>query len=186
MIISLRTLAVLLGSCVITSTGPVCIAAQVRPPAPTRAPSDSATTARNLDNLLAVLTSGTWEMDGEYKGPTGIYYKLTGYFAYVGSTPTSKDAGDRAVMAMYLEPMSGGAATWLSAHLGCERISGKTRCVPAAGAKSLLDLNIIFSKIPFRGDTVTAEITEPDDKTIKERFTSRFSSRGKFTMRPPQ
>jgi hypothetical protein len=139
----------------------------------------------NTENRLAILSSGVWEMDGEYKSPSGAYFKLRGYFAYVASTSTSRDDGERAVMAMYLEPMSGGTADWLGASFLCQIAGRATRCYATNGAKSLLDVNILFSDIPWRGDTVSAEITEPDDKSLSERFTSRFVPRGKFVMRPP-
>jgi hypothetical protein len=125
-------------------------------------------------------------MDGEYKTTTGAYHKLTGYFAYVASTSTSKDNGENAVIAMYLEPMSGGAATWISARLECTiPVDGTAvRCIAVQGAKQLLDLNFTFRSMPFRGMRADAEISEPDDKTSDKRFTSRSTPRGKVALVP--
>ncbi|MBP6571547.1 MAG: hypothetical protein KA226_09030 [Gemmatimonadales bacterium] len=140
----------------------------------------------NTDNAFAVLWSGTWKLDGEYKNANGVYSKLTGYFAYVASTRTSADDGDRAVIAMFLEPMAGGDTSWLGASLYCAyAVSSKTvNCAATSGAASLLDINIIFTTIPRRGQSVEAQITEPTDKSSANRFTSRSSNRGKFTMKP--
>lgn len=151
--------------------------------APTR--RDSAEAAA-FENRFAVATSGVWTMDGEYKGSSGIYYKLTGYFAYVASTSTSKDNGDEAVLAMYLEPLAGGNSMWISARLICSIVSGadRVRCLPAQGATQLLDVNVTFSSVPFRGMRAEAVITEPDDKSAKDRFAGRSTARGRFNLVP--
>lgn len=75
------------------------------------APAKGTAVTPELENAMAVITSGVWDVDGEFKGPGGVYYKLQGYFAYVGSTSTSNDRGDAAVLAMFLEPMAGGSST---------------------------------------------------------------------------
>lgn len=141
--------------------------------------------ASNFDNFLAVVRSGVWEMDGEYKGTRAEYYKLTGYFAYVGATANSDDDGEAAVMAMYLEPMAGGAPVWLSARLRCSLVSQEVRCIAVAGANQLLDLNYVFKRGPFRGTEGEIEITEPEDETAAKRFVGRSTSRGKFKLVRP-
>lgn len=153
---------------------------------PTQTGTDSAANAA-LENRLAVATSGVWNMDGEYRNSRGVYHKLTGYFAYVASTTTSDDRGEAAVIAMYLEPMAGGAADWMSARLRCwyPETSTGVRCVAVEGATALLDLNIFFKTIPFRGRRAEADLTEPEDKSVAKRWESRSSFRGKFTLVPP-
>jgi hypothetical protein len=133
------------------------------------------------------MTSAVWKMDGEYKGTRSQYYKLTGYFAYVAATERSDDDGDAAVLAMYLEPMAGGAATWISARLSCELEKAGTgvRCIASEGATQLLDLNFRFKTIPFRGKSAEAEITEPEDKDLDKRWTGRATARGKFIISRP-
>lgn len=139
----------------------------------------------NRENDVAVRSSGVWEIDGEYKGTRGEYYKLTGYVGYVAATSTSLDDGEAAVISMYLEPMAGGSSTWLGARLSCEVSASGTRCIPVNGAKQLLDLNIEFKGMPWRGLKIEAVISEPDDKDVAKRFGGRSSARGKFTMAPP-
>jgi hypothetical protein len=139
-----------------------------------------------FENAMAVVTSGVWTIDGEYKTPSGAYHKLTGYFAYVAATKQSDDDGDAAVLAMYLEPMAGGASTWLSARLSCAHVAALStvRCVAEQGASQLLDLNFRFKTIPVRGRETEAEIVEPEDKGEK-RWESRSSARGRFTLKRP-
>lgn len=169
-----------------------CLSAQVRGSAPpvkaaATAARDSAEAAQNFENLVALVLSGVWDIDGEYKGPDGVYYKLSGYFAYVSSTTTSRDDGDRAVMSMYLEPMAGGASSWLGATLRCSS-RGKDRgpgCRPTQAAKQILALNFLFPKYPTRGDTVNVEITQPDSTSGPARLTSTYTPRGKFVLLPP-
>lgn len=149
-----------------------------------RALTDSAEKA-NGENNVAVLTSGVWKVDGEYKGTQGEYYKLSGAFAYVSSTSATVDNGDAAVIAMYLEPMAGGTTTWYGARLGCTFRNKVLVCYALEGAKGVLDLNIIFKNMPIRGQSAEAEITEPDDKSADRRWTSRSTVRGRFTLRVP-
>lgn len=149
--------------------------------------SDSTAKALAMDNALSVMTSGVWKIDGEYKGPRSQYYKLTGYLAYVAATERSDDDGDAGVLAMYLEPMAGGTATWISARLSCafEKVGNGVRCIAVEGATQLLDLNFRFKTIPFRGKTAEAEILEPEDKSLDKRWTGRSTARGKFTIAKP-
>lgn len=148
---------------------------------------DSSARVRQLENEMALIGSGVWQVDGEYKAPTAAYFKLTGYFAYVKATSTSRDDGDRAVIAMYLEPMAGGRSLWISASLVCASpadIPG-TRCAASEGATQLLDLNFVFKTVPIRGSRIDAELFEPDDKSPERRWTSRSTSRGRFALVPP-
>lgn len=148
-----------------------------------RTSADSLTEA-----LVAMLLSGVWDIDGEYQGPRGVFYKLTGYFAYVASTSYSDDRGDAAVISMYMRPMAGGQLEWLGASLKCERqgINSKPRvqCLASHGASQLLDLNFLLSEYSLRGSKLEVEITEPVEKSGPQRFTGRSGSRGKFTLIP--
>lgn len=163
-----------------------------RSPQGASAPIDSALMRRSVENSLAVSTSGVWDIDGEFKGARGEYFKLTGYFAYVASTSWSNDNGEEAVITMYLEPMAGGASYWIGARLSCSLASRLAadatgvRCVASSGASSLLDLNFTFRSIPMRGLEADAEISEPDNKDVSARFTSRSTPRGKFKIAPPK
>lgn len=179
-LVLLRRLALLI--CFTLSMLPGMTGAQARP---TRTDTDSVTKA-NLENRLAVLTSGTWDIDGEYKGPTGTYYKLTGYLAYVAATSTSRDGGERAVISIYLEPLAGGVADWLGARLACTIVDGpNTRCNATSGATSLLDLNFVFRGVLYRGERIDAEISAPDAKDdAVGRWTGRSTPRGRFTLVP--
>lgn len=161
--------------------------AQARGRAAVTSPRDSAAAAA-LENEIAVIRSGVWTMDGEYKNSSGVYYKLTGYFSYVASTSTSIDKGDAAVIAMYLEPLAGGSATWISARLFgvVTARAEEVRCLAAEGATQLLDVNFTFRAMPVRGARAEAEITEPDDKTAADRFSGRSTNRGRFALVPIQ
>lgn len=143
-----------------------------------------------LANRLAVGGSGVWNLEGEYKGTRGEFYKLSGYFAYVASTPWSNDRGEAAVLAAYLEPLAGGAATWTSARLACHYGGAgptlETRCLAVEGASQLLDLNFVVKFLPVRGERVQGVIRQPDDKSPERRFEGRSSERGKFTLVPPE
>jgi hypothetical protein len=136
------------------------------------------------ENAVAVATSGVWKVDGEYKGTTGIYYKLTGYFAYVSATSKSNDNGDAAVLSMYLQPLAGGDADWLGAMLSCYIGPDRKeiRCEPVSGAKSLLDLNIRFASMPLRGRAAEADIGAPDDTSPAKRWESATTPRGRFKL----
>lgn len=149
---------------------------------------DSAETA-NIESRFAVTTSGVWNVDGEFKGKSGEYFKITGYFAHVAATSSSRDDGDNAVIAVYMEPMAGGTARWVGARLSCwipkdddGKFRNEVRCLPVDGANVLLDCNIVFKSIPVRGEDAEAEITEPTDKEPEKRFTGRSSSRGRFKL----
>lgn len=151
---------------------------------------DSAKTA-NVENLIAVTTSGVWNIDGEFKGKNGEYFKITGFFAHVAATSTSRDDGDNAVIILYMEPMAGGSAHWIGARLRCwmptnddGKLRGEVRCLPLEGANALLDCNIVFKTIPVRGEGAEAEITEPSDEDSEKRFSGRLTPRGRFKLAP--
>ena len=140
---------------------------------------------RFFQDSVAVATSGSWDIDGEFKGADGKYFKMTGYFAYVASTSASKDGGDHAVISMFLEPLAGGPPHWLGSRLNCKWASGSTRCYATSGASILLDLNVLLKGTPHRGERLEAEISEPDSKRGDTlRWTGRTSPRGKFSLIP--
>jgi hypothetical protein len=155
---------------------------------PAQSRSDSATAA-NLENRIAVATSGVWNVDGEFKQTDGAYYKLVGYFAWVASTSWSADNGEQAVASFNLQPMAGGASYWLGARFLCRYVKADTvvRCVPMEGANVLLNLNIDFKLFPQRGQRAEATISEPEDKSGEKRFDSvdRSTPRGKFSLTLP-
>lgn len=150
------------------------------------APASDSASAAALEYAFAVNTSGVWVVDGEYKGKRGEYYKLSGYFGYVAATSKSIDKSDGAVAALYLEPMVGGAPTWIGARFTCVMLKDMagTRCLPVDGASQLLELNLEFKTVLIRAAPAEAELLEPDEKGAN-RWTSPTVSRGRFTLKRP-
>ncbi len=136
----------------------------------------------------ALWRSGFWAIDGEYEGPTGVFYKATGYWAFVLSTGVVESGKPNAVLALYIEPYSGGQSRWLGAALTCHvPLSPMThesaRCAVSEGATALLDLNFMVDPgVFFRFQDVTVTLTEPEEKDPVNRWTSRSKSRGRFHL----
>jgi len=140
------------------------------------------------ENAAAVDLSGVWDIDGDYKGSDGVFFKASGSFAYVSSTPTSNDDGDVALMSLYLQPMAGGNARWMGVRLYCRYHSARkrTECTPEDGATALLDVNVIVPGLLVRGLPGEVELSEPDSKEPAVRFTSRSSPRGALKLSRPK
>lgn len=137
------------------------------------------------DLAVSVYGSGVWEVDGEYRSKTGVYYKLTGHFAVVArDKPISEDLEKSAVAAFYLEPMAGGGAAWMGGYFLCNILGSDVICQATEAAGGLLDVYFVVSGLLWRDRELEVEIREPTDQDAEKRYTSRYSVRGKFTLKP--
>ncbi len=140
--------------------------------------------------LASIIQSGTWNIDGEYKSSTGVFYKATGYWATVISPVEVSEGHWNAVLVLYLEPYSGGVATWMGARLTCQSVPLPVKpealhCTAIQGASALLDINFSIQPAVYsRFEEATVTLTEPEDKAPDKRWTSRQTSRGRFRLVP--